>query len=256
MKNNLKKLSKLFLIVMMMASMFTVRVNAASYPTVKSNTVITIKTNKHWNGSEYVQNSTLYKMTLSADSAVNFKWAGNTGGRLTINIYADAAESKSCGYVSTDGKSGHFYHALGKGTYYIRMYDGSTDYSYTATSKVRIIITPATKINKNNYCRANAISLAKNTTVSIAMTPHYDYVRWYKITLSAAAVINVYTNKNGGSYIYLYDSKLNSLSCTRGTKQVTTQDKQPKGTYYIKVGMYSTFGTYDRKGFYLALKWK
>ncbi|MCR5795360.1 MAG: hypothetical protein K6G61_08495 [Solobacterium sp.] len=258
MKNNLKKFSKLFVIVMLLASMFTVKVNAASYITIQNNTVYTIKTNRHYNSStySYTQNKTLYKMVLSADSAVNFKWAGNTGGRLNINIYADAAETKSVGYVSVSGSSGHFIHALGKGTYYIRMYDGTSDSGYTATSKVRIIITAATKINKNNYCRANAISLAKNTTVQIAQTPNYDYVRWYKIKLTSAQVINVYTNKGMGYLVRLYDSKLNSLSCASGTKQVTTQDKQPKGTYYIKVSAYGLFGSYDRKGAFIALKWK
>ena len=254
-----KKALVLLLVLATLVSVIALPAEAAtSSITVTSGKTYSLKTNYSYNSSgDRVKNKTYYKLTLDADSVVKVAWSKNTADKASIIFYSNSARDKTVRYVNTYEKtSGSENLALKKGTYYLDMYDGYSNSDYTATTKVTITVTPATEINKSNYCKAKASSLSKDTYVTVAQTPNYSYARWYKIKLTAKQVVTIYTNDNMGYKVRLYDASMNRISCTSGSKKVVSQDKLASGTYYIYVTDTTSFSGQGRLGEYIRLKWK
>ena len=153
---------------------------------------------------------------------------------------------------SDDGKSVQ-YITLPKGTYYVAF---QLDDTYSG--KFKFTATPQSDINKQNYNRAKAINLKTKNWVTIAQTPNYNYARWYRVTLTKKQVIHVSTNEDAARYITIYDSKFNQPDVASGSKTVFTENKLPKGTYYIKVDAIDDwrYGTSDYASHsYIHMKW-
>lgn len=254
---HVRKLIVLLLVIATLATVLALPAEAASI-TVTSGKTYSLKTDYSYNSNgDRVKNNTYYKLTLDADSVVKVAWSKNSANKANIIFYSNSARDKTVRYVNTTDKaSGSENLALKKGTYYLDMYDGYSNSGYTATTKVTITVTPVTEINKTNYCKAKAASLSKDTYVTVAQTPNYSYARWYKIKLTAKQVVTIYTNENMGYNVRLYDSSLNRISCTAGSKKVVSQDKLAAGTYYVYVIETSYFGGQGRLGEYIRLKWK
>jgi len=137
---------------------------------------------------------------------------------------------------------------LSKGTYYIQMYD----YADNPSSQVKFTVKKATF--KANYCRAKATVLKAKQTEKIYQTPDHCYVRWYKITVPKKKTVTINTNDEQAEYVTLYDSKMHAVECTEGSRTIITEDKVPKGTYYIRVS-YSDYDIGDHRGQYITVKW-
>ena len=91
-------------------------------------------------------------------------------------------------------------------------------------------------IFQKNFCRAKAVNLPKNKTVTVLQTDKYTYTRWYKIVLTKKQGITYWTNKDVA--ITLYDSDYNSLACEGVSSESTkyfTSARYPAGTYYARI---------------------
>lgn len=194
--------------------------------------------------------NTIYKLALSADSIVTINRKGNNSGEAYVLFYTN----KKCegSSINDDYRtSGTEIFSLAKGTYYIEMYDDLTEKPDT---QVRITVKKAA--NQDNYCRAKAVSLMPNKTVKIAQTSNYCYDRWYRITLNSKKTVTITTNEGEAGNISLYDSKMQRVVCTRGSRKVITEDPIKKGTYFIRVTSYDDYdyvGEYV--GTYMTLSW-
>lgn len=188
----------------------------------------------------------IYKLVLYSDSIVTVKWLGNKYDNGRAYLCADKKCDNEITYLIGDGTTGTRYIALAKGIYYIQMYD----WTDTPTTKIRVTVEKA--INKTNYCRAKAIVLKYGVTVKIAQTANYSYDRWYKIVLSKRKTVTITTNDEMADNIRLYDSKMNQVECTSGSRKVISEDPIAKGVYFIRVS-----GDVDSEhlGSYITIKW-
>ena len=251
----MKKLSRI-IALMLVALMFVLVLPTAAFAA----TATTITSGKAIALKDYKSGANLYKLTVEEDSLVKIAWTKNTAQKANITLYKNTAMSKYIKGVlySNDATSGQMTLALSKGTYYAQMYDGYSTDSEKPTTKVTFTVTKT--VNKTNYCKVKAVSLASGTNVKIGQTRSYNYDRWYKIKLSAKKVITVTTNKGQGYSVKLYDANGNKIQCTNGDKKVVTEDKQPAGTYYICVSaddyLYSASSNASYGlGTYISVKW-
>lgn len=255
----IRRLLALMLALVMTLSFSTVSVSAATtYPAITSGTAIALKTDKNYNSKtgKSTQNATTYKLTLATDSKVVINWSNNASKKAVIGIYLTASESKTIRFLSPETASGSEVLALARGIYYVHMYDGYSNSSYTAKAKVKFTVTDAAKFNKTNFCRAKALSVAKKTGVTVLQTPNYDYCRWYKIKLDAKQYIRIQQLKKGPGSFTVYNSNMDIVSMT--SDYATGLDKSKAtcaaGTYYIRVNRVGSY-TYNRKGDYIYFKW-
>ena len=195
----------------------------------------------------------IYTMKLSSDSVVTMSIRDNFTKETYLRIFSD----RSCknllfamDYVIRDRGTTDW--AFSKGTYYVRMYD---DVKKT-TSQIRITAKKA--VNRDNYCRAKAVSLPAKKQVKIADTADYNYDRWYKINLKKDQYIHLTIPDDDEEYFVLYDANLRHLDCTVSGNVIVTADKQRRGTYFIRV--YSTgaswFDENAQLGKLLSLSWQ
>lgn len=178
-----------------------------------------------------------YTITLSQDALLRFDWSANNSGRTYFSLYKNSDYSGIVYSFSPDTVSGTKYYALAAGTYYINMYDGYSSSSIPAQAKIKYLAYPSKNVNKDNYCRAKAETVAMNTYVKAAQTFDYNYTRWYKIYLGSSRKI-VINLPYGGNYEYkILTAKLNNVATSyeSNKKRLVTQDAQLKGTYYICV---------------------
>ena len=198
-----------------------------------------------------------YKMILEEDSMVQYTYTGNTAQRMNLCIYKDSKRKSIIYSYSPSAKSGSKYYALKKGTYYIDMHDGYSFLSdYTPTTKATVTVTPAKSLDKQNYCRAKAQVVKSNSTVKVAQTPSYDYVRWYKFTLAKAQKVTLITPNGFGSYLDIYSPTLQLYDVEYTSSQSVTRDKLAAGTYFIRVSANGNSYTNDRGGAAILFKWK
>lgn len=195
--------------------------------------------------------NTIYKLALSTDSIVTVNWKGNKSGEACSYLYTNTkCDYSIADFIDYGAPSGFNTIALAKGTYYIRMYE----YEDRPTTQVKVTVQKA--VNQNNYCRAKAVSLKPNKTVKIAQTADYCYDRWYRITLNSKKTVTITTNEEMADNIRLYDSRMQKIDCTSGSRKVITEDPIKKGTYFIRVmspGYYGYVGEYV--GSYMTLSW-
>lgn len=231
---------------------------ATTSTTITSGKTYYLKTNYRYDSdNNRIKNKTYYKLTLSDDSVVKVYWTRNNANKASIDIYSNSARNKTVRYVSTTDKtSGSEYLALAKGTYYLNMYDGYTNYEYTATTRVTFTVTPVSEINKDNYCKSKAIYLKSDKWVTIAQTPNNSYARWYKMYLSSEQVVKIYTNASNAYSVSLYTSKLDRVDCESSSSLVKSKNKLASGYYYIYVQESTYFSGQGRLGDYIRLKWK
>lgn len=190
--------------------------------------------------------NTIYKLVLSSDSIVTINRKGYNG-ETYIPFYTDKkCDGSSINYDYDYMNSDTEIFSLVKGTYYIQMYE----YGDRPTTQVKFTVQKA--VNQNNYCRAKAVSLKRNKTVKIAQTADYCYDRWYRITLNSKKTVTITTNEGMADNIILYDSRMQKIDCTSGSRKVITEDPIKKGSYFIRVRAYSV-GEYV--GTYITLSW-
>lgn len=253
----MKKMRKLLAMLLVLVTVLTIvpvsASAATSYLVIKSGKTFSLKTELN---ASRVENNHYYKLTLTTDSLVKFAWSGNTKNGAYVEIYADSARSKRVTGLSTlyGNASGSETLALGKGTYYINMYDGYCSASTTATTKMTVTVTNQSEVNRSNYCRANALTLSSGKWIKIAQTPHYSYGRWYKITTTKSQKIHINANKSYEYYFRIYDKNMNLITMD-GSSPATTKTTCAAGTYYIYVDDVSYFGDTNRLGVYINFKW-
>lgn len=230
-------------LVVVMAAFSTCAFAADSYR------VETLKKGTWYKVPYYDNIKTVYKLVLSTDSIITVNRKGNNSGEAYVMFYTD---KKCTGYgFNEDYSSGTDILVFAKGTYYIKMYD---DWAEKPNTQVRITVQKA--VNQNNYCRAKAVNLKRNKTVKIAQTANYCYDRWYKITLNSKKTVTITTNEEMADRIKLYDSRMQKIDCTSGSRKVISEDPIKKGTYFIRVmspNDYDYVGEYT--GTYLTLSW-
>ena len=205
-----------------------------------------------WYKVPYKDNAyTIYKLALSADSIVTVNWKGNKYGEAYLYLYTNTkCDDSIASFIDYEAPSGSAAVGLAKGIYYIRMYE----YEDRPTTQVKVTVQKA--VNQNNYCRAKAVSLKPNKTVKIAQTADYCYDRWYRIALNSKKTVTITTNEEMADRIILYDSRMQNIDCTSGSRKVITEDPIKKGTYFIRVMSprdYAYVGEYV--GTYMTLSW-
>ena len=163
--------------------------------------------------------------------------------------------NKKCDYRIKDilnfkeTSSGSETVALTKGTYYIQMY------AHNDKPSIKIKVTVQKAVNQSNYCRAKAVTLKPNKTVRIAQTSNYCYDRWYRITLNRKKAVTITTNEYMAQYITLYDSRMQEVAYTSGSRKVISEDPIKKGTYFIRVISPGYYNVGEYVGSYMTLSW-
>ncbi len=194
-----------------------------------------------------------YKFTLADDSLVQISWTNNKGASEMV-LYPDKDRSSRLKYILFNGKKGKTFIVLAKGTYYFDMYDEQ----YTPETRVKFNWTPASKYDKGNYSLETAQTLKADTIVHVAQVHKYNYFRWYKITLTKGQKLTIMAPYGNLYMPFILDSKCNIIyhnygSASNDVTSYTTDQKLPKGTYYILV---PTIYTSNKVGEYVAFKWK
>ncbi len=228
MKQMQRTVALVLALVVVMAAFSTGAFAASRYrvATLKKGTWYKVRSSDYAN--------TIYKLVLSTDSIVTVNWKGNKSGEARSYIYTNTKCDESISYcIDDESPSGSKMIALPKGTYYIQMYE----WEDRPTTQVKVTVQKA--VNQNNYCRAKAVNLKPNKTVKIAQTADYCYDRWYRITLNSKKTVTITTNEEMAECITLYDSKMQEIDCTSGSRKVITEDPIKKGTYFIRVRAYS-----------------
>jgi len=195
-----------------------------------------------------------YKLVLKEDSLCKFAYSNNNDLASDIDIYLDSKRSKVVKYNFIKKKSGNLYVVLKAGTYYIDMYDGYT--ASKATTVVTFTSTAVTKVNKNNYCRAKALSLASGKYAQVAQSPMYDYTRWYKIKVPKTKKIVFNAPAGGASSIYVYSTDLTRYytDYNSDNTKATTEEKLPAGYYYVYIPSYGSYRQ-GACGQFISFKW-
>jgi len=190
----------------------------------------------------------------------------------TVNVYTTYANGKDC-YIDVDiyqkvkGKmklvskgsslASGTVAGLAKGTYYIKLSNGSDSY-YALKYKFTAIT------DKSGTAKSKAASLKMGTATKglILTTDKKGKADWYKITLTKDQAVELILtgDVSGDISLTFYDSD-NSLFGKLYVNEYTTEDsgvpyvstsksqKLPKGTYYLKVTKdgSSTSGSYSVK---------
>ena len=195
-----------------------------------------------------------YKYVLDDDALVEINYAYNNSGRTYIGVYTDKNLSKYVASIYPSTASGKQFYALQKGTYYLDMYEGGQYWSGTPTAKVKITSTPASSINKDNYCRKKAQTITAKKWVKVVQSPNYEYDRYYLIKLTKTQKINIDVPAGSTYNFYIYEGKtLNSVSLSRGKQTITSENKYAAGTYILVIRA-GSFNTY-RLGDFYQFKW-
>lgn len=219
---------------------------AATFKAVTSGTTITMTRATNANDSNH------YKITLKEDSLLALTYT-NVSTWGNIEVYKDSKMENYIRYFYPEG-SGKYYLALKKGTYYFDISDGSSSVAPTGTVKFSVVA--ATKINKDNYCRAKCVAVESYKVQKICQTPTYDYVRWYKFTIKSAKKVTLVTPEGYNSNFKIMSTNLQNYNLDlSGSTKLTTRDKLAAGTYYIYV---YPCGSYREGvlGEYYTFKWK
>lgn len=209
-------------------------------------------------GAKVVQKGSEYDSNTGNRTYYRYRIVIPEDGYIKISIYKDTGapfvyirkknDNNNIRHITrSDISAGSNILPLSKGTYYLNCDEDETVFGYTYT---KVSFTA-------NYCRKKAALLKKGATVSICQTPKRNYSRWYKIRLTKKQSISF--NSSAGNLIRIYNSKLKSLDIEHAGSQSTryfTQEKLPKGTYYIFVeraypGSYSSYEGY----YYTTLRW-
>ncbi len=199
---------------------------------------------------DYDKYDTVYKIRVTADTAIIMNWKNQKDDDVYATIYSDKECDESVEDILDSNKSsGQNGVVLYPGTYYLRMHDDKE------TTQVKFIKKSVKSINKPNYCLQNAISLKAKKQVEFAQTQKQNYDRWYKIKLTKSQKITITTNKIPESY-YIYDSNLNEIRCKGNSSNhtITTYGNQSKGTYYIV--FYDNVSELYDNGHYHIFSWK
>ena len=222
------KISKTIIILLMSCMLFSVIPMHAQAATKKI--YKTIVSGKSFNVKDVTStdNTTVYKLSLKHDSIVKINH--NYYGGLTTSLYYDKELKKGRDYFDDIFNNAKI--TMASGTYYFVFKP------YDASANIKFTITPYTKYkDRKNYSRATSYKLKTKTWETVTQTPNNNYVRWYRISLTKNQVIHVNRPKNSSLEIKLYNSRMEAPEIFSYTNKdlFITQDKQPKGTYYIKV---------------------
>ena len=242
MKHMQRTVALVLAMAMVMAAFSTAAFAADRY------NVETLKKGTWYKIPNYDNIKTIYKLALSADSIITIKRKGNDSGAAYVLFYTD----KKCdgSSINDDYYSGTEIFSLAKGTYYIKMYDDWSEYT-----NMQVKITVQKAVNQSNYCRAKAVSLKPNKTVKIAQTSDYCYDRWYRITLNTKKTVTITTDEHMAGYIRLYDSRMQKVTCTSGSRKVITEYPVKKGTYFVRVISPDDYDVGEYVGTYMTLSW-
>lgn len=133
--------------------------------------------------------------------------------------------------------------------------------------------------DRGNYLRKKAVKLKKNKKESVLQMFSKNYYRWYKITVpkeqkiqligKATSLLGEKSNQSVsvGTFkeygytlmqypfcdLFIFDAKGDVVSCKNTKKGIITEQKVPKGTYYVKVNCGDV-----KKGWgeYVEFRWK
>lgn len=202
--------------------------------------------------------SNLYTITLKSPGAVNVytTYANGKDCYINVDIYQKVSGKMKVVSKGTSLASGTVA-GLAKGTYYIKLSNGSDSY-YSLKYK----FTPITDKSGSAKSKAAALKLGTATKGLILTTDKKGKADWYKITLTKDQAVELELTGDVTDDISLsfYDSD-NSLFGKLYVNEYSTVDsgapyvstgkgqKLPKGTYYIKVTKdgSSTSGSYSVK---------
>ena len=154
--------------------------------------------------------------TLSDDASITLYT-----DKKDLTDYTHNGSAKTISYRS-DNKSV----SVEKGTYYMNVSSGTAKYKFTAAPSA------------TNYSVSKAVSLASGKTAKVMLTPKTNFARWFKISLSSKKKIAYSANTNTAAInIEVYNSKMQKLETVKNGSDVKyiTKEKQPKGTYYLRV---------------------
>lgn len=214
-----------------------------------------LKADKWYNLKEEYP-KTVYKVKISDTSIVTINWRGNKNGEFHVVFYADKAcsnEAYSTYYIhDTKGLEGF---SLSRGTYYVLMENNAGVKSLQA----KIRITKA--VDKGNYSKAKAVSLAANRTVQIAQSPDCCYTRWYRIKLTKKQSVTITTSDYDANKVFMFGADMKLIKCAKGDSKVVTDNNLSAGTYFIRVVPFAPFSSqyeYENEyaGDYMTLKWR
>lgn len=211
--------------------------------------VITLKTDTWITATRHARQMPAYKLTLAQDSVVTVSWRNANKKSLFAWTYTnkDCTGTNYCAN-NTSTVSGTNEYALAKGSYYVQIYD------YNDNSQMRFTVSPVKKTGVTNYCAATAASLKAGKTVLVAQSADYNHARWFKVKLSKAKKLRVTTDPTV-SNITIYNSKLDTVPCANRTGFIQSNEKLPKGTYYIKVAEFNAGSVYYHRGRVFRMKW-
>ena len=233
-------------------ALFPIHAQAVTYKKYNDGSVFRLKRNS----------SLLYKYTLTEDSLVEIDYAYNTYGNACF-IIMDSNLSGVWSYYA-DNESGKQFVVLNAGTYILDFYESSPDNaSYTATTKFKIISTPASSINKDNYCREKTITIEARKWVKIVQTNGSEYTRWYQIVVPETRKVSIDLPAGNMSDINIFNinnmKKYDMEFGGKTLKSYRTKNRLSKGRYFVLVHPYniSTY-TYEGKpgtGIFYQFRW-
>ena len=192
---------------------------------------------------------TIFSTKVGSSGKMTFKLSGYDASAKLYTALSDAKgttyDKGVSTYISKDSY-GTLSCAVEKGTYYLVVHSGKCKYSFSAV-----------KAQKKNFSREKAQKLKAGKLDKIIFTWKQNYSRWYKISNPKKKKIKVFLNRETGIEIYNARMiKLSTIESGLGTK-CTTTDKQPKGTYYIRVMADRDRAIHGNDiGKYVTIKWK
>lgn len=240
----MKQLKKIICIVMTMVFVFTF---ACPLTTADAAT----KSIKEGKWTHVTSKSNYYKVVVKSEGYITLS-AKNTKGGVA---YFDFLNSKKKFFsdpqtvYSDYGNVSSIKVPVSKGTYYIRLqaddYFDLGGYAY-----VKYKFTPIKQ--KTNYCTGRALTLKPGAYKKIYQTPDYSFDRYFKIKLTTAKRITVFSK----SEAEIFDVEGEQVDTTQATTTANLYKYKTKklkaGTYYIAV-QYNYL--YDITGIY-KVKWQ
>lgn len=198
-----------------------------------------------------------YKITLSKSGVVDVlaTYADNSESYADVAIYKSESGKKKL-IAERDASIDGAEFGLAKGTYYIKLYNGKSDFY-----SIRYKFTSLTDNSGSSKAKAKALSYGKAKKGLVLAGDKTSKADWYKFYNSKSREITLYFEGQvtGGVTLEFYGSdgdKFGSLYISKYTTNdsgspyvssyYSNSGKLPKGTYYIKV----TKDSKDVSGYY------
>ena len=193
---------------------------------------------------------TIFNVNVGSQGKITFKLKDSGSSAILYTVLSDAKGTTygkgPSAYIS-QGAYATTSCAVAKGNYYLRVISGKCKYSFSAVK------------TQTNYSRQKAQKLKAGKLSKICFTWRRNYSRWYKISNPKKKKIKFFFNGDTDFEVYDVRGRRLDVRMNGSMSKYITTDKQPKGTYFIRVmSDRSNSGNHSGNeiGKYVTVKWK